>query len=903
MPILIEQVRWLAREEYLEAMRAKGGSGSDLTVDSRTSAWSRRYLAAGVVLTIAYFLLPAESAKLAIWPIVGCSAVIAIIAGVRLNHPRARLAWYLLAAGAASLNIGDDLDSIRTYVRPTDAAFPFVDIAYVLMYVLLIGGLAILVHRRSRGHDRKTLIDTGIITVGMGLVWWVLLLAPYFRGGDLGLLDRLTSVAYPVGDFIILATAVRLAVGGGRRPISFWLLMGGLFTLLSADGLFGYLSLSDQFSEHTFIDIGWIAFYVGLGAAALHPSMGDLSTATTPAHPTSAVRLVVIASAVVLAPAMLFTQDALGTVSDATPIAISGAFLIALVLVRIVGLVRDAAEFRSEARFRALVDKSSDAIVVVDGDARIQYHTPSTEPLLGRRSAELDGMKLTDLLAPADEQRLRVILSEGSTTSNVEWHIRHSDGGWRDFEVIAVDLRGTADIDGIVLTMRDITKRKQLDVELRHQALHDSLTGLPNRLLFADRVDQALKRASRENSSVAVLFLDIDDFKMVNDSLGHAAGDEVLVAVAARLLTATRAGDSAARLGGDEFGFLLEVGNVDDGARLTALRIQEALRAPFVVGDTEMQLQASIGIAVGTPLTHTFDDLLRDADLAMYVAKRRGKGRFELFHPTMHQDAAHRLQVAGELLGGMDRGEFVVYYQPIVDIHSTRIVGAEALVRWQHPTRGLLMPDQFIPVAEETGLISALDRWVLNEACRQAKAWHDADLVDPSFYMSVNISARHLQQANVADDIRVGLAATGLTPSGLVLEITETALIDDVDSATAILGDLKRVGARIAVDDFGTGYSSLTHLIRFPLDIIKIDKSFVDRVVSGGGGDVMVRAVVDLAHTLGLTAIAEGVEHPEQAHALQDLGCRLAQGYLFSAPVPASTMSTLLQVDQLVEQV
>jgi diguanylate cyclase (GGDEF)-like protein/PAS domain S-box-containing protein len=681
------------------------------------------------------------------------------------------------------------------------------------------------------------------------------------------------------------------------------LLVGGLFTLLSADGLFGYLGLSGQFSDHTVVDVGWVAFYVGLGAAALHPSMRDLSAPTVTSQPVSAGRLVVIASAVVLAPAMLFAQDALGTVSDATPIAITGAFLVALVLIRIVGLVRGAAELRSEARFRALVDKSSDAIVVVDGDARIQYHTPSTEPLLGRRSSELEGTKLTDLLGNADEQRLRAILSSRSTTTNVEWHIRHGDGGWRDLEVIAVDLRGTADVDGIVLTMRDITKRKQLDLELRHQALHDSLTGLPNRLLFADRVDHALSRAQRDNDSVAVLFLDLDDFKMVNDSLGHAAGDEVLVAVAARLLTATRSGDSAARLGGDEFGFLLEVGNVDDGAKLAAVRIQDALRAPFLIGDKEMQLHASIGIAVGSPRTHTYDDLLRDADLAMYFAKRRGKGRFEMFHPEMHADATHRLQVAAELLGGMDRGEFVGHYQPIVDVHSRRIVGVEALVRWRHPERGLLMPDQFIPVAEETGLIGSLDRWMLNEACRQAVRWRDAHITDESFYMSVNLSARHLQEVNVAEDIREALVASGLRPEALALEITETALIDDVDSATAILSDLKHIGVRIAVDDFGTGYSSLTHLIRFPLDIIKIDKSFVDRVVNGRGGDVMVRAVVDLAHTLGLTAIAEGVEQPEQALALEELGCRLAQGYLFSEPVPASEMTALLLVDQVAEPV
>jgi diguanylate cyclase (GGDEF)-like protein/PAS domain S-box-containing protein len=710
----------------------------------------------------------------------------------------------------------------------------------------------------------------------------------------MALLDRRTSVAYPLGDFVILATVVRLVVGRGRRPASFWLLIGGLVTLLAADGLFGYLTLSGEFSEHTILDAGWIIFYVALGAAALHPSMRDLSVATAERRPVSIGRLVVIASAVLLAPAMLFAQDAIGNVTDATPIALTGAFVVALVLVRIVGLVRDAAELKSEARFRALVDKSSDAIVVIDGDARIQYHTPSTRPLLGRRAVELEGAKITELLSHSDEQRLRVILENHSGTTNVDWHVRHGDGGWRDLEVIVVDLRGTADVDGIVLTMRDITKRKQLDVELRHQALHDSLTGLPNRLLFADRVDHALQRAERDCAAVAVLFLDIDEFKVVNDSLGHAAGDEVLVAVASRLLTATRTGDSVARLGGDEFGFLLELGDVDDGARLAALRIQDALLAPFVVGDKEMQLHASIGIAVGSPATHTFDDLLRDADLAMYVAKRKGKGRFELFQPEMHEDATHRLQVAAEMPGGMDRGEFVVYYQPIVNISSRRMIGVEALVRWQHPKRGLLMPGEFIQIAETTGLIGALDRWILRQACRQAKAWKDTGATDDSFYVSVNISARHLQELNIGRDIREGLLASGLPAKSLVLEVTETALIEDVDSATAILTDLKKIGVRIAVDDFGTGYSSLTHLVKFPLDIIKIDKTFVDRVVSGRGGDVMVRAVVELAHTLGLTAIAEGVEQPEQARALEELDCPMAQGYLFSVPVPPAQLEALL---------
>jgi EAL domain-containing protein (putative c-di-GMP-specific phosphodiesterase class I) len=301
-------------------------------------------------------------------------------------------------------------------------------------------------------------------------------------------------------------------------------------------------------------------------------------------------------------------------------------------------------------------------------------------------------------------------------------------------------------------------------------------------------------------------------------------------------------------------------------------------------------VHASIGIAAGSLETHTPDDLLRDADLAMNFAKRKGRDRFEVFHQGLHDQAAHRLEVAAELVGGLQRGEFVLFYQPIVDIFNGRTVGVEALVRWQHPRRGLLGPDEFVPVAESTGSIALLDRWVFDEACRQTKGWMDAGVAGASFYVSVNLSARHLQDVDVAIDIREVLAISGLEASALVVEITETALIGDVDSATVVLAELKSLGLRIAVDDFGTGYSSLSRLVRFPLDIIKIDKSFVDQIVSSVDGNVMVRTVVDLAHTLGLRAIAEGVERPEQAQALRDLNCHLAQGYLFSEPVSADDM-------------
>ncbi len=881
--------------QLLNADRVQAAAISD-PATQRVMAWlCRGYLVAGMLLTVVYFVVPTEPAKLVVWPIIGWSSVLAILVGVAVNRPEPRSAWYLLAAGVATLIVGDDLYSIRNFVQHADALFPsYIDIVYLAMYPLLVGGLALLVHRRSVGGDRSSVIDASIITAGLGLVSWVLLIAPYLHSGEFSVFYRLTSIAYPIGDVAVLAIAVRLAVGGGRRPGAFWLLTGGLVALLGADALYGYLNLSGTFSEHSPVDVGWIAFYVAWGAAALHPSMRGLSTATPGTEQISAGRVLVIGGAVLVPPAILFTQGALGNVTDPLAIALTGGLLIILVLVRIVSLVRESADRRSNARLQTLVDKTSDAIVVVDGQGRIQYHTPSTERMLGRHAAELDGTRLGDVLEAADGNRLDAMLVSHAAPATIEWRVRHTDGGWRDLDVIVDDLRGTADIDGIVFTMRDVTERKQFDLKLRRQTLHDSLTGLPNRMLFIDRIDQALRRGERRNGSVAVLVLDLDDFKMVNDSLGHAAGDDLLKAVTARLVTVTRSADSLARLGGDEFGFLLENGDVDDGSELAALRIQAALRAPFRVGDSEMQVHASIGIATGSLRTHTCDDVLRDADLAMYFAKRKGKDRFELFFPAMHENATRRLEVVADLLGGMDRGEFVVYYQPIVDTRNGHILGAEALVRWQHPRRGLVGPDEFIPVAETTGLIAPIDRWVLNDACRQTKIWKVNGLADDSFYISVNLSSQHLQDPSIAEHVSDALAVSGIAPDAVVLEVTETGLVDDVDSAGAALAGLKRLGVRIAVDDFGTGYSSLTHLIKFPIDILKIDKSFVDRVADGANGEVMVRAVVDLAHTLSLKAIAEGVEHPDQARALERLGCNVAQGYLFAPPVPAPDMTALL---------
>jgi diguanylate cyclase (GGDEF)-like protein len=376
----------------------------------------------------------------------------------------------------------------------------------------------------------------------------------------------------------------------------------------------------------------------------------------------------------------------------------------------------------------------------------------------------------------------------------------------------------------------------------------------------------------------------------VNDSLSHAAGDDLLIAVAARLTNAMPFGLTIARLGGDEFAVLLESGSLADDLGFAALRIQAALLAPLQRGTDQLPMHASIGMALGYAHTHTPDDILREADLAMYVAKRNGKNRFEFYDATMHDEARSRLGLLAELRSAIAENELVVYYQPIAEVQSGRIVGVEALVRWQHPHRGLLMPCDFIPIAETSGLVVPLGRWVLAEACKRTQQWRNAGVVDHDFYVSVNLSARHLQDQNMLRDVGSALAASGLDAANLVLEVTETGLIEDLNPAGSTLGMLKRLGLRIAVDDFGTGYSSLSYLSSFPIDIIKIDKSFVDQLTVTVEGKRMVRAVIDLARTLGMTAIAEGIERDDQADALRTLGCPLAQGFLFGRPVSAETV-------------
>jgi diguanylate cyclase (GGDEF)-like protein len=445
-------------------------------------------------------------------------------------------------------------------------------------------------------------------------------------------------------------------------------------------------------------------------------------------------------------------------------------------------------------------------------------------------------------------------------------------------------------VRGLVINSRDITDRKALEEQLVQQAFHDSLTGIANRALFKDRLHQSLARASRRKEKPAVLFIDLDGFKTINDSLGHAVGDELLAAVAARLRPCIRTGDTMARLGGDEFAVLLE--DIEDLAAATtvAQRINEALKEPFALSQREVFISASIGIAPFVSAQDP-DELLRNADIAMYMAKGAGKGRHEVFDPSMHDAVVTQLRLEADLKRAVERKEFFVVYQPLIALATQEPIGVEALVRWRHPERGVVGPVTFIPLAEKTGAIVAIGRWVLREACRQVQEWRD---LRPGLGLSVNLSGRQLRDPGLVDDVSKILQETALPPQTLTLEMTESVLMDDIENALRVLRALKALGVHLAIDDFGTGYSSLSYLSKFPVDSLKIDRSFVSGL-GAAQNEPLVATIMEMGQSLKLKVVAEGIERPEQLAELERLRCEVGQGFYFSKPITHSEMTAYLE--------
>ncbi|HEU0130693.1 MAG TPA: EAL domain-containing protein [Mycobacteriales bacterium] len=546
----------------------------------------------------------------------------------------------------------------------------------------------------------------------------------------------------------------------------------------------------------------------------------------------------------------------------------------------------------SAARFRSLVQHASDVVVVLDQQAHISYVSPSVTRVLGYLPDEIAGTNGAVLVHDDDLAALPLDRSDSFPPFTREVRVRRRNGDWAIVEFTASDLRREPGVAGIVLNGRDVTDRKTLEAELRRLALHDGLTGLANRTLFLDRVTQALARDARTPSTTAVLYVDLDDFKTVNDGLGHVAGDTLLRAVAGRLEACLRAQDTAARLGGDEFGVLLDGIDPQDAVEV-ARRLGATFAEPFVVDGRQLHVTATVGLVVRRDEKVSTEVLLRRADVAMYLAKTRGKNRVQVYEPGMDELFRERLELKGDLAAAVAQRQFRLVYQPIVSMANGDLEGFEALVRWQHPERGLVPPNVFVPIAEETGDIVPLGQWVLVTACEQLAAWQREYGIRPR--MSVNLSIRQLEHPGLLAQVRAAVADSGIDAGDLTLEITESVLAADVDVVRGQLTALRELGVKVAIDDFGTGYSSFGYLNQFPVDVLKIDRSFVmDLEAAESEQADIVRAIVALARSRGLRTVAEGIEETVQADVLRELGCDTGQGYLYSRPLPADELAERL---------
>jgi len=1060
------------------------------------------YAAWMAMLIAAYYALP--GLRVEAWGLIGLSGVIAIVGGVVINRPSRKAPWLLLAAALASFVAGQ-VSALVAQLVGTELPFPsFADVLYLSTYPLYAAGLLIFIRWRNPDRDRRSLIDALTLTAGLALLSWIYLILPYAHNAALSSLQKSVAIAYPLGDVLVLAMIARLLAPGTARARSVQLLTLGAVGGLMSDASFGLLQLHGSFHNGTVVDLGWALFYGAWGAAALSPTMTELTQPVARQHvEVSPIRLTVLMLASLIAPTVLFAESFRSRGPYESVIAVFSAILYLLVLSRLwdvaashrralgreravrqagVSLVsavtvdqaaaavkfaastllgthpqndmllavRTDGTFRAvtaasadpapmnrlgelaetwlplltgsvpllapvtrlpqqarafvpgcdwmllcpltlenrpsgdpligvlgvfgeqriladlaatleilahqvalaverimlrdevirqgnEAYFRTLVQDTSDAILIVGDEGKVRYATPSATSIFGEITVE--GAYLWDLVADGERDDLVRALTHLPADARlssryVDRQITRRDGVSVQIQVRASDLRDDLTVAGLVLTVRDVTEQRQLEEQLKHQAFHDALTGLPNRLLFQDRISQQLAAVRRNGMTAGVLFVDLDDFKVVNDTMGHGVGDELLVAAAVRLSGLIRDPDTAARLGGDEFALL--IGGVADSAAVEAAadRVVQAFSEPFTLPSGAVLTTVTVGVATTQDSADT-DELLRHADLALYAAKAAGKRQWRRYQPVLSAGLIRRRELQAALEEAVARSAFTLVYQPIVTLSTGELAGFEALVRWPHPQWGMMQPDQFIALAEETGQIVSLGSWVLARAAADMARWRGEPLAggaavsnmttpvcgsaapEPPWipiapnrhgsapdggrpprglYVSVNVSARQFSAPGFVDGVRRILDTSGLEPAALMLELTESVLLRRDERVHSDLIELKAIGVKLAIDDFGTGYSSLSYLRELPIDVLKVDKSFVDGIAVSGQRLALAEGIVQIARTLRLEVIAEGIESEVQRDLLTSMGCQFGQGYLLAMPMAPNQAETLARI-------
>ena len=834
------------------------------------------------------------------------AGVIVLWAARRSMVRRVRIGWAVLGVATLVYALGDGAWAWLDLGGGNTNSPSIADVAYVNYYPMVV--VALFLFQRASSFRRDTVrfaVDSLIVVIGGGIVVWHTLFRPVLESLDPNPLSAALALGYPIGDLVLLfgVAAIALRHPPDIDPAALTALVGGLALMFVADVGYGQLNLAGSFGLVRWPDTIYLSSTLLIALAGYFQ-----------AHPAAATegRGKVISRWLLGLPYLALAAGywvlialAVGKVTgELTEVLFGVVVLTAMVLIRQELVLRensrllaDQARRESEERFRALTANSSDAVVLVDRNGVVTDATAVVGRVLGVEGAQRIGRPISRVVHADDVERACAFIADvaagRSVVQPVEWRLWDASGVWRQVEAIASNRLDDPSVGQIVLTARDVGERKNLERQLTQFALRDLLTDLPNRTLFHDRVGQALASAAVAGWSTTVISVRLDGFRLVNQRRGHDVGDRVLQEVSHRLRASARAADTCARLGGDEFAVLLNGHTTPEDGRVAADRILAALREPMAFGADRVDLTASLGIAMAAPNEVDAGSLLHGAEVARSVAQANGGDRAAVFEPAMQDAAENRFELEADLRRSIDPAEFALDYQPIVDLRTGELVGAEAIIRWNHPTRGRIAPSLFVALAEQTGRMDEIGAWVLRTACTQAARWARRS---PGRVprVSVNVSGRQLADPRFAWTLQAAMAQAGAAPGWVALELSESLLMQNGSSFLEQLHAIRGLGVQITIDDFGSGYSSLALLERFPATHVKIDRSFVTPLCDPRRGAGVAQAIVEIGHALGLTTVAQGMETPTELQRLRDMGCALGQGYLFSGPIEPDAMAELV---------